>query len=242
MSGQSLTCPDCGGTMRLKSSRFGPFYGCSNWPACDCTHGAHPNGEPLGIPADKETRQARTAAHAVFDPLWQNWQEAYSGAPEPGRKKAKDNNLKRAARYRAYVWLASTLDLPFSECHIGLFDKATCARVIHACKGMDSTQVRAWARAHRVGKRPPEDLDETICSVCHKALDGKADDPYMCSHCEDRAQRESWEAERLHDEQIEESAEIERQAHEDMLDAQYDRDMEACWAAAHQGHLQESEA
>ncbi|MEX1052209.1 MAG: type I DNA topoisomerase [Patescibacteria group bacterium] len=30
-------CPDCGGTLGLKQSRFGPFIGCSNYPKCKYT-------------------------------------------------------------------------------------------------------------------------------------------------------------------------------------------------------------
>lgn len=28
------TCPLCGEPMRLRSSRYGPFYGCSAYPGC----------------------------------------------------------------------------------------------------------------------------------------------------------------------------------------------------------------
>ena len=29
-----MTCPLCGKPMKLRSSRYGPFYGCQNFPAC----------------------------------------------------------------------------------------------------------------------------------------------------------------------------------------------------------------
>ena len=55
--------------MRLRASRWGYFYGCEG-THCDGTHGAHPDGRPLGTPGDNETKEARIQAHASFDKLW----------------------------------------------------------------------------------------------------------------------------------------------------------------------------
>ena len=33
-------CPRCGGTLMLRSGKFGKFYGCSNYPKCKYTHPA----------------------------------------------------------------------------------------------------------------------------------------------------------------------------------------------------------
>jgi hypothetical protein len=69
-----LVCPECGAPMMLRYSRRyeRPFYGCSRYERTKCpgTHGAHPNGEPLGIPADCATKAARHELHLVFDQLW----------------------------------------------------------------------------------------------------------------------------------------------------------------------------
>lgn len=111
-------CPDCGSDMVLRDSRFGLFYGCVRYPACDCTHGAHNDGTPLGVPANKETRQARMDAHAVFDRLWK-------GATKGG---------KSAARKKAYRWLREQLGLSKEECHIGRFDIEMCKKVIAVCE------------------------------------------------------------------------------------------------------------
>lgn len=100
-------CPECDGEMVLRTSRYGLFYGCRAYPQCRCTHGAHPNGEPLGVPADADTRLARTEAHAVFDTLWK------SG---------------RMSRGQAYRWLAGAMGL--DEVHIGAMSGEACARVI----------------------------------------------------------------------------------------------------------------
>lgn len=111
-------CPNCGCDMILRDSRYGLFYGCSRWPLCDSTHGAHADGSPLGIPADKETRQARLAAHASFDQLWRN-------SPKKGIK---------SARSKAYAWLREQLCLSTEECHIGRFNLVMCAKVVEVCE------------------------------------------------------------------------------------------------------------
>lgn len=48
-----LVCPECGALMRLRKSRFGLFYGCTRYPYCKASHGAHPDGAPLGVPVNK---------------------------------------------------------------------------------------------------------------------------------------------------------------------------------------------
>lgn len=111
-----LTCPepDCGAPMVLRVTRRAPwtgrkFYGCSRFPECRSTHGAHPDGTPLGIPATKATKQARIRAHDVFDQLHR-----------PGRM----------TRSQAYVFLAKRMGMSKDECHIGRFDAAQCDQVI----------------------------------------------------------------------------------------------------------------
>lgn len=111
-------CPDCGSDMVLRDSKYGLFYGCVRWPACDATHGAHADGTPLGVPANKETRRARMAAHDSFDQLWKE-------ASKKGRKSARKN---------AYAWLREQLGLTKEECHIGKFDVAMCAKVVELCE------------------------------------------------------------------------------------------------------------
>lgn len=114
MIDNSLICPDCGAGMTRRESRFGPFYGCIRYPACQATHGAHPDGTPLGIPADAATKQARIRAHRAFDFLWNG----------PARRMTRDE---------AYRWLAEAMHLPPDEAHIGRFDSDQCARVVALC-------------------------------------------------------------------------------------------------------------
>lgn len=102
-------CPECGAQMVLRDSRYGRFYGCLEYPNCKATHGAHADGRPLGIPADKPTKRARMRAHDAFDSLW------------------KGTGLRRQEAYR---WLRGALNLSAEECHIGRFDIETCDRVV----------------------------------------------------------------------------------------------------------------
>ena len=106
---EGLDCPECGAKMLLKPSRFGLFWGCENYPSCKTTHGAHPDGTPLGIPADKKTRDARMAAHAAFDELW------------------RSGLMTRSAAYR---WLRQSMRLSAKEAHIARFSQSQCKRVV----------------------------------------------------------------------------------------------------------------
>jgi len=105
-----LTCPECGKPMILRTSRFGPFYGCTGWPDCECTHGAHPDGSPLGTPADRATREARTRAHEAFDALW---------APNEGEG-------SRTRRKAAYAQLQVIMGMNEEQAHIGKFTLRQC--------------------------------------------------------------------------------------------------------------------
>lgn len=98
-------CPECGGSMVLRQSKYGLFYGCGGYPKCRATHGAHKDGRPLGIPADKKTKQARIRAHAVFDQLW------------------KEDHMSRS---EAYSWMQDAMGLTEDEAHIGRFTEEQC--------------------------------------------------------------------------------------------------------------------
>ena len=127
---QRPLCPECGHRGYIivpghcvypKDSpyRNRPVARCEN-PACDArasVHMAGPNvGKPMGTLAGLKTRLARKGAHDAFDPLW------------------KAGGM---SRHDAYAMLAAVLRVHVEECHIGLFDVATCERVI------------AWARKAR---------------------------------------------------------------------------------------------
>lgn len=94
------------------------FWRCS----CGAYCGTHPNTiNPLGAPAGAETRRARSAAHAIFDPMWQKRQRL-SGMPA-GK-----------ARGKGYKWLAAQLGIDPKDCHIGMMDAPTARRVVEVCR------------------------------------------------------------------------------------------------------------
>jgi ssDNA-binding Zn-finger/Zn-ribbon topoisomerase 1 len=106
-------CPEegCDGELiRRWSTKFSRhFFGCTNWPNCKGGMGCHPDGTPLGIPADAATRKVRIKAHEVFDRLWK----------KPGGV---------MSRTKAYRWLAAQMKA--QEVHIGQMDADECRRVI----------------------------------------------------------------------------------------------------------------
>jgi hypothetical protein len=97
------------------------LFGCPNWPQCDGTHGAHPDGRPLGTPGDSATKAARHRAHEAFDALREK--RGWVGG-------SKQTN-------GAYVWLGRKLGIAEErikeDCHIAMFDVATCERVVVIC-------------------------------------------------------------------------------------------------------------
>jgi len=115
-------CPRCNIAMRLRETRkfltktgkYRLFYGCRNWPECQSTVGAHPDGTPCGFPAiDQETKDARHRAHEVFDPLW------------------KFGRIQREDLYRK---IAIIMKIPRDKCHVAMFTKEECEKFIEACE------------------------------------------------------------------------------------------------------------
>jgi ssDNA-binding Zn-finger/Zn-ribbon topoisomerase 1 len=103
-------CGECGSPMILRESRYGKFWGCSRFPQCKGTHGAHQaDGRPLGTPADKETKAARIKAHAAFDMLWKG---------------------REMSRTDAYRWMGEAMKLPPEQRHIGEFTTEQCVLLI----------------------------------------------------------------------------------------------------------------
>ena len=87
------------------------FWLCEN---CGAYVGCHGNTDkPLGKLANKEVRLLRRQAHRLFDNLWKN---------------------KKMRRKEAYQWLAVRLSIDYNDCHIGMFDKRRCNKVIKLCK------------------------------------------------------------------------------------------------------------
>jgi len=118
---QAPSCPLCKAPMRLRTTQKfrypngdpRKFWSCSTWPKCNGIHGAHPDGRPLGVPGDAETKKARQRAHAAFDALW------------------KDHVWSKG---QGYAWLRGKLGLTRATCHIAMFDIETCERVVEVCR------------------------------------------------------------------------------------------------------------
>ncbi|HEY0684693.1 MAG TPA: zinc-finger-containing protein [Steroidobacter sp.] len=123
---------------------YGSIWECPH-AGCDSYVGCHPDGSPKGTLANRALRNARKAAHASFDPLWQDWAQAYPDMPHVSGR------IRQLMRRRAYEWLAEQLQLPFDQTHIAMFDHEQCARVVAviAVKKPNSATVRAWAKARK---------------------------------------------------------------------------------------------
>ena len=74
----------------------------------------------LGRLANWELRKAKVHAHQMFDNLW--------------KQKMARGFAKGEARRSAYKWLSQQLDIPVKYTHIGMFDVATCKKVVQICK------------------------------------------------------------------------------------------------------------
>ena len=117
-----LSCGECGAPMVLRiTERFlnkdgspKKFYGCTRYPDCKGTHAAHQStGFPMGVPADKETKEWRSKAHEEFDKLWKKW--GYE-------------------RLEAYKLLQTIMSMTEKEAHIANFTKEQCQLLIEKLK------------------------------------------------------------------------------------------------------------
>ena len=127
---KDLKCPepDCPGTLVLKESRYGHFYGCNKWSYNQCpgAHGAHPDGSPMGVPAPKETRRARTLTHEKFDRLW------------------KEGHLSRRQAYR---WLQRAMKMTEEQAHIGRFTIEQCRTLYRLLLDRSPAEIKTEAES-----------------------------------------------------------------------------------------------
>jgi hypothetical protein len=125
-----MECPTCGSAAQLLdaaavlgSARGASTYAwaCAQWPVCD-TYVAcwRDTTVPVGSLADRETHEARAAAHTAFYRLWiKGW--------------ARGDLSKAEARRAGYRWLAAELGRARRGCHISWLDAETCREVIALC-------------------------------------------------------------------------------------------------------------
>lgn len=132
-----LRCPECGSPMELRRNRHkvththptgAPFYGCTRYPDCKNTHGAHPDGSPLGRPGNAEEREARKQVHEWFDRLWLGG---------------------RMQRSEAYAWLKTVSNVP---AHISEMNVDECQRVIVEVKKKLMAMLSTKWRGNTQGK------------------------------------------------------------------------------------------
>ena len=103
-------CPVCGNRAARSQTRYGTRHDCCGlW-----SWGNHPL-------ADRDTHEARKAAHAAFDPIWQK------------------GILSRGV---AYAKLQKALGLSEPECHMKVMNAATAKRVPEAAR-------QIWLEVHK---------------------------------------------------------------------------------------------
>jgi len=121
-------CPYCGRPVTYRSadgiyrdnSRNAMLYVCSNYPECDSYVRVHEGTKiPVGTLANKNLRTLRKQAHDRFNRLY------LSG---------------RMSRDDAYAWLASILQAPPSQAHIGHLSEYYCQQVIQESDKLFSNQ------------------------------------------------------------------------------------------------------
>lgn len=126
----AVICPYCNEPAELIDTQeiyggksYGLAYIC--WP-CDAYVGVHRGTtKPLGTLANFELRKWRNAAHAAFDPIWEERYKEY--------RSVDPNYTKSVARRFCYQQLATLMGISPEECHIAMFDVIQCDEVIELC-------------------------------------------------------------------------------------------------------------
>ena len=133
-----LKCGECGAPMVLrKSTKYdSPFYGCSTFPECRGTVGAHRDGRPKGTPGDRKTKDARIKAHKVFDRIWEDG---------------------RMTQNQAYAWLCKVMQVSGKAGHIGHFTVAQCEQLIAAVRQSFPEKLTLWEKLRDHARRFTED-------------------------------------------------------------------------------------
>lgn len=133
-----IICPGCGEQAQMQDTRYGRRDSCER---CGLRSW---HGKPL---VSDEIHKARNACHAIFDPLWQTAHEHYKIEETPGTKEYTTaiNRINKAARGRAYKFIAFTSGMPEPECHMAEQQDIEKLRTIwKAANGVTFEQVRKW--------------------------------------------------------------------------------------------------
>lgn len=100
------------------SGKARKYWQCSRWPKCGGLLPSHPSGQPYGIQADDETKQARILAHIEFDKLWKTG---------------------KMTRTEAYIKLSKIMNMTRKQAHISRFTKEQCFDLINNLKKYENT-------------------------------------------------------------------------------------------------------
>jgi hypothetical protein len=121
---QGKICPYCNKPTQLVDSEivygtsYGLIYLCK---PCKAYVGVHKGTEQaLGRLANEELRELKKETHRYFDNLW--------------NRKIEEGYSKSKSRKLAYTWLSEQMNIPFDECHVGMFDEERCKLAIKICK------------------------------------------------------------------------------------------------------------
>jgi ssDNA-binding Zn-finger/Zn-ribbon topoisomerase 1 len=99
---EEVKCPDCGSKMilrttdkiRTRDGKARVFFGCSRFPECRGTHGAHPDGRPLGVPGNAEVKRLRREVHSLLDEIFGEWKELSRKEKAEIYRFMKENTLR----------------------------------------------------------------------------------------------------------------------------------------------------
>lgn len=133
------TCPSCGQRAVRRNTRYGAR------DACDPCGLWSWDGKPL---VSEEVHKARQHCHEAFDRLWKTAEEAYDLDTTPGSRGHEKlvKKIRRAARGRAYRYIAFKTGLPEPECHMATQTDIEKLRLIYRaardCPG--PAEVRRW--------------------------------------------------------------------------------------------------
>lgn len=135
----TVACPECGSEMTLRTStkfktnsgEARKFYGCSKYPECKGTHGANPDGTPMGTPADGETKALRQAIHMLLEVVFGKWND-------------------KSARNKMYAWLKENAP----QAHVGQMTKEQILETIGTLQAQEKVTTARVEKVleHYMGK------------------------------------------------------------------------------------------
>lgn len=128
---KDVNCGECGSPMKLRRSKEFTYpetglprlyYSCSRFPQCRGTVRANADGSPIGTPANRETKDARSAAYLALEDF------------RRGRGWNRSGTLS---------WLSKRLRIERGGCQVSNFDLPTCKKVLSIVEAAKERQAKA---------------------------------------------------------------------------------------------------